>query len=92
MGWSVCGRREGWEERLAKGSGVGGCSGSGKGNPGPRPFLSWAYSSHTSSGVSSGKLYLLLVMAEHTLTHVPMILKPQNTRSCDHRDSGTLGV
>lgn len=31
MGWSVYGRWErGWEERLAKGSGVGGCSGQWK--------------------------------------------------------------
>lgn len=42
----------------------------GKETPGPRPFLSWAYSSHYSSGTSSGKLYLLLVVTEHTLTHV----------------------
>lgn len=37
-----------------------------KKNPGPWPFLSWAY----YSGTSSGKLYLLLVMTEHILIHV----------------------
>lgn len=86
MGWERLWEvGEGWEEKLAKGSGVGGCSGQWKRKTQALgPFLSWAY----YSGTSSGKLYLLLVMTEHILTHVHDT-KPRNTYSCDHQGSGT---